>query len=530
MMIKNHPLRHLFSVSLLLLLLVGACNVKDYDGLEFEEHDAQYAFSLLNTTLEISDLVNNILNDSLSTDTIVINADQTMTLFYSGDVAEKQATDIFQFFETGLVPIADTIFNAPFEAPDSVTVFRIDFNAGQMNLLIRNPLSEPITGTFYILQMTENGVPFSMPFTAPANSVSIPWISPAINMDGKVLTSSNNTLTFRYEAYLPDGTKIVIPEISPGTPGIAMLFQNITFSYMEGYYGYNEYPLTTDTIDIDINQTNLDGDVTITDPKVRITVANSYGFPTRGKVTVLKFVGSDGIVRDLESTVIDTGGIDFNYPSLAAGEVGQFKYTSFDFDRTNSNIDEIFNSQPTQLIYAVNGIANVNRDPNLIGFLTDSSVIRMQVEVELLLEGSLRNFGAEQLLDFDFGEFADSDISDLSEIEFKLVTENKTPIASTLQMRFLDENGAVIDSLFDSAMAPFVINSPAVDANGVAIGVERTETFIPMSIERFDRVRKSKQMYLETSFTTADNGNVPVKILADGTVVIKMGLKIKTKF
>jgi len=524
------PLRHLLPAFLLLLLFAGSCNVQDYDGLEVEDHDAEYAVSLLHTTLEISDLVNNILNDSLSTDTIVINADQTMTLFYSGDVAEKQATDIFQFFENGLVPIADSVFNAPFDAPDSVTVYRIDFNAGQMNLVIRNPLSEPITGTFYILQMTENGVPFSMPFTAPANSTSIPWISPPVNLGGKVLTSNNNTLTFRYEAYLPDGTRIIIPEISPGTPGMGMLFQNITFSYMEGYYGYNEYPLTLDTIDIDINQTNLDGDVTISNPKVRITIANSYGFPTRGKVTVLKFVGKDGIIRDLESTVIDTGGIDFAYPSLAAGEVGQFKYTSFDFDRSNSNIDEIFNSQPIQLIYALNGIANVNRDPNLIGFLTDSSIIRMQVDVELLLEGSLRNFGAEQLLDFDFGDFADSDISELTGVEFKLVTENRTPIASNLQLRFLDENGAVIDSLFDTSTPPFVIQSPGVDANGVAIGMERTETYIPMSIERFDRVRKSKQMFLETSFTTAENGNVPVKILADGTVVIKMGLKVKKKF
>ncbi len=524
------PIRPLITPLLALLLLAGACNVQDFDGLELEERDSEYAVALLNTTLEIKDLVDNILDDSLRTDTLVVNADQTMTLFYSGDVAEKKATDIFQFFENGIVPIADTLFNAPFEAPDSVTVYRIDFNAGQMNLVIRNPYPEPLTGTFYILQMTENGVPFSLPLTVPANATTIPWISPAVNLANKILTSDDNTLSFRYEAYLPDGTRIKIPEAAPGTPGIGMLFQNITFSYMEGYYGYNEYPLTTDTIDIDINQTNLDGDVVITDPKVRITVANSYGFPTRGKVKQLKFIGKDGVARELQSTVIDTGGIDFNYPSLAAGEVGQFKYTSFDFDRTNSNIDVIFNSQPTRLIYEVNGIANVNRDPSLIGFLTDSSVIRMQVDVELLLEGSMRNFGAEQLLDFDFGDFADSDISDLTGVEFKLVTENTTPIASTLQMRFLDENGAVIDSLFDTSVPPFIIRSPAVNASGIAQGTERTETFIPMSVERFERVRKAKQMFLETSFTTAEGGSVPVKILADGQVTIKMGLKLKTRY
>ncbi|MFN5364732.1 MAG: hypothetical protein ACK5CH_04890, partial [Bacteroidota bacterium] len=73
-----------------------------------------------------------------------------------------------------------------------------------------------------------------------------------------------------------------------------------------------------------------------------------------------------------------------------------------DLDNTNSNIADIFNSQPTRLIYEVDGISNANSDPDVIGFLTDESAIRLQIRVELLLEGSVRNFGAEQTVPLDF--------------------------------------------------------------------------------------------------------------------------------
>ncbi|MEO6037547.1 MAG: hypothetical protein ABIQ93_03970, partial [Saprospiraceae bacterium] len=103
-----------------------------------------------------------------------------------------------------------------------------------------------------------------------------------------------------------------------------------------------------------------------------------------------------------------------------------------------------------------------------------------------------------------------------------------TPISALLQMYFLDANANRIDSLFSSGPQP-LLNAAPIDANGKATGTTRTENFIPMSASRFDRIRQAKKAFLQTSFTTAENGTVPVKLIATNKAVIKMGLKVRTK-
>ena len=505
-----------------------SCQKSAFEDARLADHSAEFAFPLFSTSLELQDLMVNVLNDSLSGDTIRINPDNSMTLFYTGDVAEKKATDIFTFFQNGLVPVADTVYNAPYDTPDSVSVSKVILSAGTINLIIFNTTGQTLTGTFYIEQMTKNGVKASIPFVAPSIP-GLPWISPAFDLTGWVLESDNNTLSFRYEAYLPNGDRIKIPEAGGGTPGVGLLFQNMTFSYLQGYWGYTVYPLTIDTIEIDINQTDLKGDVHIDDPKVTMTVFNSWGFPTRGVVKYLSFIGSDGLEYKLESPIFNGDSLDFDYPSWVAGEIGQTKATSYFFDKTNSNIDDIFNAQPTKLIYEVLGVSNAAQDPNIIGFITDSSTIKLQIAVEMLLEGSARNFGADQFLDLNFGDYENLDTARIESVEFKLVTENGTPISTNLQVYFQDSLGVALDSLFNNG-PEFIMVAAPIDANGNATGVERTETFIPMSAVRFDRIRQAKQAYLRTSFTTAQDGQVPVKLLANQTSVVKMGVKVKLKY
>jgi hypothetical protein len=509
------------------LLLFMACNKTDFDDARFTERTAEYAFPLFNTTLTLKDLMFNILNDSLSSDTLLVNPDNTMTLIYTGDVAEKPATDIFKFLSTGILPVQDTLYYAPFQAPAGVSITKAVLNGGTLKLLVANPQPKAITGNFYIPQMTLGGKQLVIPFSVPANTL-LPLVLPGVDLKGRLLESNNNTIFFRYEAYLPDGGRIRIPDITKGAPAVFMSFENMTFAYLQGYWGYSENPLTRDTIEIDINQTNLEGGVKLKNPKVTMTVANSWGFPTRGVVRYLSFIGKNGQEYPLKSTAFNVDSVDFAWPSFVKGEVGKTKYTSIRFDETNSNIAEIFNAEPTRMIYDVYGIANAQKDTAVIGFLTDSSNIKLGVKVELLLEGSAKNFRSDQTLELDFADFAEVDTAKIEAVEFKLVTENKTPISTALQLYFRDARGTVVDSLFTGG-PKFIMEAAPVNASGVVNGEKRTENFIPMDVRRFDRVRTAKTALLETSFTTAQNGAVPVKLLATNQAVVKMGIRVKTK-
>jgi hypothetical protein len=318
----------------------------------------------------------------------------------------------------------------------------------------------------------------------------------------------------------------------PDIANVIIGYTGLKFAYVEGYWGYQLYSLTRDTIEIDINQTDLRGDIKVVNPKVTMRVRNSWGFPTRGVIKYLSFIGQNGEVLELQGSVFQNNGtyeyVDFDYPSFAAGEVGQEKITDIVLDETNSNIADIFNLQPKRLIYEVDGVSNANLDPNLIGFITDKSILALQMRVEMVLEGSAKNFGAEQTLDLDFGEFGSLDSANIESVEFKLVTENGTPVDINAQIYFRDEAGNNVDSLFDAGTRKIMQSAP-VGAGGIANGITRTETFIPMSAARFDHIRTTKEAFLKAYFTTAEEGTIPVKLLADNTAVVKMGIKVKKR-
>ncbi len=508
----------------LLLSLWTACKKNDFQDIDLADHSSEFAFPLFTTDFLLKDLLFQVLNDSLSNDTLSVNPDGTLTLFYTGNVAEKKATEIFSFFADKFVPLFDSLESYALDIPNGVVIKQAKMKAGMLTFVVNNTFTQPLTGYFEISEMTKNGQVFQQSFMAPAGQVTT--LGP-VDITGYELNAGSNNLTFKYFAYLPDGTRVNIP--SAGIfPGVVIPFSGLEFSYFEGYFGYSVYPLTRDTIEIDINQNNLEGDVKIKNPKITMRIYNSWGFPTRGVVNYLSFIGQNGEEYKLETNgvFLNDSFIDFPYPAL--NEVGQTKYVDITLDESNSNIAEIFNSQPTRLVYDLGGISNAGQNPNVIGFLTDESKISLQIRVELDLEGSVKNYASEQTLDLNFGDYSDLDTSKIKDAEFKLVTENGAPITANLQLYFLDENTTRIDSLFSNGPQALLRTAP-IDADGKATGTTRTEYFIPMSATRFDRIRQAKKAFLQTSFTTAENGTVPVKLIADNKATIKMGLKVRTK-
>jgi hypothetical protein len=519
----------------LLVLTFFSCTKDKFSNATIGDHPADYAFPLFSTDLAFKDLIVNVLDDSSTTDELIFNADNTIRLVYSSEVASKKATELFDFIKQVPIPITDTVTCYPLKAPTGVDFKKARIKGGTMTLgFYYGMTTQPIYGTVSMQQMVKNGVPFTYDFILPVNPLaSNVLFFPIIPIAGYELSSTNDSICLKYTAHFADGTPTLIPTSAsfPSTIG-GMLIQNMEISYLEGYWGLQTYPLDLDTIDIDINQSNLRGNIKVKDPKVTITVTNSYGFPTRGKVKYLRFVAPNGDLLELHSPVIDSGGIDWDYPSFAAGEVGQTKYDAFSFDGTNSNIADIFNAQPVRLIYEIEGVANAQNDLNLVGFITDSSTVSFGVQVDLLLEGSVEDFAADQTLDLNFGDYANLDKYSIDSVIFKLVTENKMPVETALQVYFQDANGQNLDSLFQNGIR-VISKATGVDANGFPQGTERVESYIPMSYDRFDKIRTAKKAFLKTGFSTtpSSTGGMPpfVKLTSDMSTKVKMGLRIKTK-
>lgn len=510
------------------ILFWSACKKSDFENVELADHTAEFAFPLFTTDLFLKDLLLNLNKAGSPDDTVFVNPDKTITLFYAGDVAQKPATDIFKFLDKPLpFYLTDSVTVSPIQTPGGVVLRVADIKEGSIAFILNNTTDDSLHGYFEAPELTLAGETFKYPFVVPPH---YSWNAGPISLNQYHLATYNNSLSFKYFAYKPDGTRVVIP--NPTNFDVMAVSLGLTFTYLEGYWGFQWYKLTRDTIEININQSELKGDLKVKDPKVTMRINNSWGFPTRGQIKYLSFIGQNNEEIPLLSNGVfqhDTFDyVDFAYPSWQLGEVGQSKYTDIVLDGSNSNIADIFNSQPTRLIYEVDGISNAQLDPSLIGFITDQSNIKLQIRVELVLEGAVKNFGAEQTMNLDFGEFGSLDSADIEEVEFKLVTENGTPVSSDVQLYFRDAAQQNIDSLFNGGPKEIIRSAP-INSEGIATGTTRTEEFIPMTAARFDKIRTAKDAYLKAYFTTANGGDTFVKLLADNKIVIKMGLKVKKR-
>jgi hypothetical protein len=515
----NFSIRFFASACLLSALCLAAC-IKFDEPTQVVGSDARYAFPLFSSSFEIDALLGGALNDTLPGDTLLVDNQGNITLIYSGDVKEIRATNLYSFLTTpfgGPIKFLDTLYYAPFSPPGNVDIKKSILKSGSLLIAGQNDQNQAIIGSVHIPQLTKNGVPFRYDFASPAGG---PIISGGEDLNGYTLTSTNDSLFFRYEAYLPDGTRVTLANIG-------CFISNLTFGYLEGYWGNERFPLDRDTIDIDINQTNFTGgDITIKDPRVIVTVSNSFGFPARGNIKTLQFKGRNGQFYKLESDTITSGGIDFAFPTLQ--EVGQVKATTFYFDKNNSNIDVIFNAQPIAMDYDVEAIANVLQDPTFCGFMTDTSFIKFNVKVELPLEGTIRNFGAENEVAIDFGSSGGNNSADIASAEFKLVTENGMPVGAKGQIFFLDDQGVVIDSLFSNGLSPLMLPAP-VDANGVPTSAAKLEQFIKLTPAQFERIKSAKKARIRTVLESSNMGTQFVKVLSGQKTDIRMGVIVDLK-
>lgn len=94
-----------------------------------------------------------------------------MTLYYSGDVAQKPATDIFNSISGGTVPLFSNSITVSLQNDlDSVRITDADLIGGHLAFSFFNQTNDTIKGFFEVPEMSFNGVKFKHPFVPPPTS------------------------------------------------------------------------------------------------------------------------------------------------------------------------------------------------------------------------------------------------------------------------------------------------------------------------------------------------------------------------
>ncbi len=497
--------KQLLALLLSIFFLAQACQPPN--DVELDRTQMEIAMPLFHAEMSIVDVLENT-QDSTA---VKVFPDNSISFSYEGEVIKSTPNDLLGEVPEFDIPIVDTLVDIPFSFLADVQISAAEIKSGKLHFTFTNDaVIGDVSCVFSVPQLTLNGQPFERQFSFSSPSQVY---KDSVDLKDYDLDVASGSLTLKYSAKDINGLDVNLPL---GTDKNFFSLKGIVFGYVEGHWDKVDYNFEEATIEIDFFENNLvNGEIYFDEPKVEFTVFNSFGLPTRTKLNYFRVVDIDGTVVPMNSQELSDG-INFNYPTLS--EIGAVKKTSFTFDKYNSNIHQVLNTNPARVEYDIDVIVNPDNDPNLVGFSVDTSYFSLNARVELPLIGKVNNFTFEKEYDLDFGD------TEAEEGVLKIATDNEVPLEVAIQMYFLDDTGTTLDSLYngDFAVILAAADYPLVDA-------KHTENEFPLNKQKWDKIKNTKKIRVKGNFVTSQDGQQIVTFYANQTVKIKAGLKLKLK-
>jgi len=505
MLTKNLP------ALILLLFCCGACvDLGTLNELQSPEYQAEFAVPLFNSEIGIGE----ILAESPDLDALRIDETGLLHFEYRGAVLRREAAEIFDQISAAFPPVIPILSNdlaLPFTIPNGISLDRLDLKAGTLSYYLENPNEAPVDIVVRFPTFVRNGEPLEFMLSLPAYSGSGPRPSLS-NQDNPIdiaeyaIVPQNDSVYVNYTATTDMGAEVSVASF-------LIQMENLSFSYAEGFLGQLLLDGGMDEINIDFFDTYIGGDIYFAEPQVTFEVESAFGVPIQSMVNTFEVSTVDGSTLGVISPLVDNG-VNFPFPSLS--EVGQSKSESFLFDKHNSNLDKLLGEGPTKVNYDIDVLVNPDNDPNVTGFLTDSSYFSVQMAVDLPLFGTATGFSVNDTIALDLSGYEEVEYA-----EFKVITENELGIDLLTQVYFIDEQNQVLDSLLDERTQ--IATGAPVDENGLSTSSQSKTTLIDVNAQRFDKLKAATALVIEFNFSSESNSPRYVKLIDTQKISIRMG-------
>lgn len=470
----------------------------------------EYAIPLINSSMSIQD----VLDQTNTGNLVQVDGDNFITVEYRQGVLGIDTVNLITVPGFSIPQLTTTqVIPTPFPSDVDIDIITVKNGKMYINFESNSPNDVTVTLDFPSIKKNGNNLQYTMNVENPNGTVPLVYEDSFDLATYRFLFNNDN---FRSNYTATDdltGLPVVLSNFF-------LDFPNIEHSYIEGYFGQRSFTLPTQELVLELLEQWVSGQVTFTDPRIRLRFENSYGFPMRVNFDTLQAATRDAGYVDVQANGFN-GGKDLNYPAL--NEVGDEKITNVTIDKNNSNIVTVLEQVPYGLRYQFSGAANPNGDPSIKGFATDESNIVIQVIAELPMEGAVQDFTLVDTFALDLT----GDAIPEGEAEFKIITDNGFPLDIDLQCYFLDDSGNAIDSLFIGSDVSLIQAAP-IDANGRVTASFETITFVDVTSDRINTIRNQvRSIALLGRFNSTDNGSTPIKLYADYDLNVKIGVKVK---
>jgi hypothetical protein len=498
------------ALCLIFILFCASCK-PPFDEIDTSPNalNPEFAVPLLNTTMEVGDFISGLQGNGA----LIVNNDGSYNLSYEGAILSNPPLKLFETLpETPAYPITDNNMSVTFPTPPGLKVSKMSFKQGFIKWKMASVI-DAATVTLTMPQLiNEQGISFVKTFNITKNS-----LVDSVILRGLFVKPLNGKMQFNIVVKDALGNKTNLKE---GSFSITKYQPQL----VEGVLIAREIVIPKSTIQFDFfKKWKLQGTVQFQNPKITTTFNNSYGLPTRVFMDIFEVETAEGKAVALKSplTKLPNGAnIALKPTILALNEIGKTKKTVYEFNATNSNINDLFNASPMAFNFSSRAVVG---DSTVQGFFTDTSNLSMKMDISVPITGTAKGFLTENTEGVDFSSY-----EKVTDVELKVITNNTLPFDINLQCYFLDKNEDIIDSL--SQKPTLILRGAIINANGSIARPSDETAFVKIDAERFKRLLLAKKMRLQYLVSTSSNGTIPVKILSNQGVALRIGLKGKVRY
>ncbi len=494
---KTTPIAML-GIFFLIVLFIPACQLDEFQNIKGIEFEAEYAVPVIDASLSIQDLLDRSESDLTF---LTIENDGSFTLSYQDSTRILRGDQAINTLpETFPVPIPNQQNSFPIGSIGGPTITSAVLKTGNISFDINSSVPEDLDLTITFPGLTKNGQALEVTTRLDyQGSLPVQASIAAIDLADYVMATDNGNLEIEYVA-LNDNNQ------SRNVDGILGTANQWAFDNIIGDWTQQDFTIETDTIDIDLYNNQVEGELFFSNPRLSVSVSNSFGVPVFVSFEQITILTIDNQIIQLEGNLMNDG---FLVDAPGLNQQGETVIRNYMLDRTNSNIDMIFNAQPKKIWYSLD--LNVAPGTGLTpGFVLQESEVNVGLSFELPIEGTAKGFSTENTVEVDLG-MEEGDI--LKEAELKIITANDIPIDIDLQVYLLNSGGITVDSLFDQTETLVAANTPSMTS------------FIDLTPSRLANLRQSKMIKVRSNFSTIDNGATNVIINKDQGLNLKMGLR-----
>ncbi len=521
--------------------LMPACikeeDFKGIDKAKFTSWNPAIAAPIGSAKLTLKD----ILKKAGNIEYLIEDPDGYLRVYHRSSLISETAGDLITFGKQDkdttinipfpvYLPVGDSIsmihmFTQKFSNNQNDVVDSIRFKQGLFSIEIESMMDHNAKLILSSPGITKNNIPFRRVFNLNYTGTLPVTRNENIDLDGYSFvfdhSGNQNNLIFYVEIKLFGDNN---PNPGPFPIKISMSQDQLLYRVLFGQIKTRSMSLLYDVIKIPFFEKSLGGVFRINDPRIGISINNSFGIPVSIAIDPLK--GFSDINPPYNVALSGPGlPVPFMLNAPTINQVGQKVNTSIKLNKNNSNIDDFINLLPQKIEYGVEGIINpAGVSPG--NFVLDTSSFEVEIEVEIPLEGYASGFTLQDTMEFKFSE--DENVDMLEWMLMRVNMESTFPFDASVQVTFLDSNYLVLDSLFDgmTVIIPGALPGPPPDYRSVNPAFKSIDIKVDNSkLKKLNH--KVKYMILSGAVDTSDGGNKVVRIYSDNYLKIDVGIQGK---